>query len=124
MTNITAYKLAATEKRKTALEADLRELGNPFGQRDELELEYSADPIDQVRSAVDRDIVITRLDDQTRRFRDIQAALAKLEDGSYGACEQCEEPINPKRLDAVPSARLCIHCQSRAEEQGHLDLAA
>jgi DnaK suppressor protein len=121
---IPTFKLAATKRRKAALEADLRDLGRPFAQRDELQLEYFADPIDQVTSAADREIVVDRLNDRTRRIREIQDALAKFTDGSYGVCEQCEYPITPKRLDAVPSARLCVRCQSQAEAHYNLDVAA
>jgi DnaK suppressor protein len=124
MTNITDFKLAATQRRQETLEVPLREIGNPFGQRDELQLEYSADPADVVRSQADREIVISRLDDQTRRVHEIEDALDKLSNGSYGACEHCEEQIAPRRLDAVPWARLCVRCQSRAEAGSALDVAA
>ena len=111
MTDIITFKLAATEKRRAQLETHLRELGNPFGQRDELQIVYSADPVDQVKSATDRDIVVTCLDEQTHQAREVQAALSRLEGGSYGACEKCEDPIAPKRLDAVPWAKYCVTCQ-------------
>src|SRR5437016_12687792 len=43
--------------------------------------------------------------------REITGALARLEQGSYGTCQECEEPISTKRLDAVPWARYCVTCQ-------------
>lgn len=52
---------------------------------------------------------------QTRRhLAEIDAALTRLEDGSYGVCEQCGGPIGAGRLDARPAARLCITCASSA----------
>lgn len=48
-------------------------------------------------------------------LREIGAALRRIDDGSYGECERCEETINPRRLEADPTARLCIDCASRAE---------
>ena len=48
-------------------------------------------------------------------LREIDAALKRIDDGDYGICEQCERPINPKRLDIDPTARLCIDCASAAE---------
>ena len=39
---------------------------------------------------------------------EVERALAKLEDGSYGACETCGETITPARLEAMPAARFCI----------------
>jgi RNA polymerase-binding transcription factor len=43
---------------------------------------------------------------------DIDNALAKLEAGTYGVCEQCGGPIGEARLEAMPAARLCITCAS------------
>jgi DnaK suppressor protein len=45
----------------------------------------------------------------------IDAALRRLDDGDYGYCTNCDEPIAPKRLDADPTASLCIACQSARE---------
>lgn len=49
------------------------------------------------------------------QLREIDAALKRIDEGSYGDCERCEQPINPRRLDADPTARLCIDCASSAE---------
>lgn len=46
-------------------------------------------------------------------LREVEAALLRIETGSFGICQACEEPITPKRLDAVPWARFCIPCQER-----------
>ncbi len=43
---------------------------------------------------------------------EIDAALAKIADGSYGACERCGEPVPKARLKALPYARLCVACKS------------
>ena len=40
---------------------------------------------------------------------DVERALAKLDDGTYGHCEVCDEPIGEARLEAMPAARFCIH---------------
>ena len=49
------------------------------------------------------------------QLREIDAALRRIDEGSYGDCARCEEPINPRRLDADPTARLCIDCASKSE---------
>ena len=49
-------------------------------------------------------------------LRRIDAALKRIEDDEYGYCLQCDEPINPKRLEFDPTVTLCIECASRAEE--------
>jgi DnaK suppressor protein len=50
----------------------------------------------------------------------IQDALDRIQDKSYGTCVNCENPIQPKRLEAVPWTRLCIQCQDLLEK-GLLD---
>jgi RNA polymerase-binding protein DksA len=47
---------------------------------------------------------------------EIDAALARIDDGSYGTCERCRGPIAEERLEALPHARLCIECK-RLEER-------
>ena len=44
---------------------------------------------------------------------DVDRALAKLDEGSYGICDRCGQPITPERLEAMPSATLCVTCRSR-----------
>ena len=45
----------------------------------------------------------------------VRAALQRIEDGHYGDCEACGDPINPRRLELDPTARLCVDCASAAE---------
>ena len=45
----------------------------------------------------------------------IEQALKKIEDGVYGDCESCGEPISPKRIEARPVAQLCIDCKAEQE---------
>lgn len=49
-----------------------------------------------------------------RTVADIDDALARIEDGSYGICESCGRPIPVARLEALPHARTCVHCAARA----------
>lgn len=44
--------------------------------------------------------------------RDVERAIEKLDDGSYGVCDGCGAPIAPERLDAIPGAVLCMSCAS------------
>ena len=44
---------------------------------------------------------------------EVEHALAKIDQGTYGVCEVCGRAINPARLEAKPAARLCIDCASR-----------
>lgn len=51
------------------------------------------------------------------RLRDTEHALERLDEGTYGICERCGKPISPERLDALPSATLCIECKALADKQ-------
>jgi DnaK suppressor protein len=44
-------------------------------------------------------------------LREIADALHRMDQGAYAVCMECDEPISPKRLDAVPWARYCVTCQ-------------
>jgi DnaK suppressor protein len=48
-------------------------------------------------------------------LKKIDHALAKIDDGTFGICEECEEPISPKRLEARPETTLCIRCKEDQE---------
>jgi len=49
-------------------------------------------------------------------LRNIEAALKRIDDGEYGLCRDCDEPINPKRLEFDPTALRCIDCESERED--------
>ncbi len=55
---------------------------------------------------------------ETRELADIENALERIRTGQYGACERCGKNITFARLQAVPHALLCVHCQRRAETTG------
>ena len=115
-TTITAAEII---RRKTLLESKLKELRGFSREREELRVEYLADPLDQVRSSTDREIAIQRVDQQTHLIQGVQEALTKIEEGTYGLCERCDSPIPRKRLDAIPWAGLCAPCQSERESAGY-----
>lgn len=54
------------------------------------------------------------------RLGEIERALTRLADGTYGQCENCSQPIPPRRLEALPFATLCVACQSMADKRGKI----
>lgn len=52
-----------------------------------------------------------------RLLAQVDAALGRIENGTYGKCVRCGQEINPKRLEALPYAALCINCQAIVEAQ-------
>jgi len=60
---------------------------------------------------IENDEVLGALDEAARKeLRQIRGALQRLDDGTYGACDRCGETISTGRLEALPSAELCIEC--------------
>jgi DnaK suppressor protein len=65
----------------------------------------------------DREMATTLEDNATHVLTEINAALARIDDGSYGRCERCGQAIAPERLEALPWATLCIE-DKRKQERG------
>jgi len=64
------------------------------------------------------EVALTALDEQGRReMAAIQAALARIDAGTYGICDTCGETISAARLTVMPMARRCIACQERLEHR-------
>ena len=97
------------------LERKLAELIRTLGNRDDIAIEKSADQMDEIQYATERDLAIRNVDRDTALARQVKGALRRIHDGSYGACIECDVEISPKRLSAVPWAQRCIQCQEAAD---------
>ena len=64
----------------------------------------------------DQELTFTLLGSDDDILDQIEAAIARVEDGSYDRCEKCGEQIPETRLDAIPYAAECVRCASRAEQ--------
>lgn len=76
-----------------------------------------ADITDRATSETDRALELRARDRQRKLVSKIDAALGRLDDGSYGYCEETGEPIGLKRLDARPIATLSLEAQERHERR-------
>jgi DnaK suppressor protein len=72
---------------------------------------------DSATETVDREIELSLGDNADRLLQEIDAALERVDAGSYGRCERCGAEIDAARLDALPWAAKCIDCK-RLEERG------
>jgi DnaK suppressor protein len=81
------------------------------------ENENHPDVADRASSETDRAIELRARDRQRKLIAKIDAALGRLDDGSYGYCEETGEPIGLKRLDARPIATLSVEAQERHEKR-------
>ena len=58
-----------------------------------------------------RDLNLELATVEQRILYEVEKALERLEEGSFGVCQQCKEKINRQRLDAIPYARMCMNCE-------------
>lgn len=100
---------------KKILESKQDELERIVRNRDAIAIEKSADALDEVQHASERELAIRNLDRESNLLRNVRSALRRIEDGSFGTCLHCEEEISPKRIAAVPWAPYCIQCQEQAD---------
>lgn len=103
---------------KRLLSQSLEELANEAGgtaaSRDELD-DQGRDPIDQASLETDRILSFRIRERDGWLAQKIKTALKKLEDGTFGICEECGTSIPEKRLRARPIAVLCIECKEKQE---------
>lgn len=73
------------------------------------------DIVDRANNHYNRELMFSLSDSERQRLLQIEDALRRLDEGSYGRCANCAGPINPRRLEAVPWTRFCIDCQELVE---------
>ena len=76
----------------------------------------SADIVDQASSYTEKNVEMRAINRQIKLISKIDGALKKIQDGTYGFCEETGEPIGLKRLMARPVATLCIAAQEKHEK--------
>src|SRR5271170_7791978 len=106
---------AELNKFKRILEDKRVELERVVSNRDAITIEKSADALDEVQHAAERELAIRNLDRESNLLRNVRLALRRIGEGSFGMCLHCEEDISPKRLNAVPWAAFCIKCQEQVD---------
>jgi len=77
----------------------------------------SADIVDQASSYTEKNVEMRAINRQIKLISKIDKAIKKIEDGTYGFCEETGEPIGIKRLIARPIAILCIAAQEKHEKE-------
>lgn len=80
------------------------------------ERDQDADSLDVATTESDRDFSLRLAGRERRMLSKIQHALECIDNGEYGTCESCGEPIGFKRLMVRPVARVCIDCKTQAEQ--------
>jgi len=99
---------------KAQLEAEVERL------REALKTEVDPDADEGDPDLMEREKVVALGNTMEHRLEAIEHALRKAQEGSYGICERCGQPIDPARLEALPEATLCIKCKAIVERQPRL----
>lgn len=86
-------------------------------ERPGINIQTHGDAIDNLIESMDREQSITTSMRATQVLRDVRAAFARMEHGTYGECVNCGDPISPKRLTALPWTPNCIRCQERIDQR-------
>ena len=100
---------ASLEQEQSDLRARLTEMGLLSGG----ELSFDQNFADSSQVTAERGEVEALAGNLRDSLTDVEAALAKLDNGTFGACEACGQAIPPARLEAKPAARLCMECASK-----------
>jgi len=100
---------------RAALTTRVAELERVSRNRDGITIERSADQLDEIQAASQRALAVCNLDREFNLLRDARVALRRIQEGTFGTCQECDEDIHPKRLAAVPWATFCIRCQEAAD---------
>ena len=84
-----------------------------LGHGDDADLDFDENFADSGQVTAERGEVEALSGQLSETLSDIEDALAKFENGTYGECESCGQRIPEARLEAMPAARLCISCASK-----------
>lgn len=94
----------------------LRQAGASSDDIGNLQGENAADWVDRVTLDDAMNSLMSKESDLARELEAISDALKKIEEGTYGICESCGKEIAYERLEAVPTARLCVECKNKLEK--------
>jgi DnaK suppressor protein len=83
--------------------------------REEIAALTPGDEFERLQLASDRDVMLHHVSQESAMLHEMNDALLRLENNTYGICLSCEAPISPNRLSAIPWAANCLHCQEQIE---------
>jgi DnaK suppressor protein len=108
---------------RTLLTGKREEIAGKSRSREDIWIVQSNEQIETVQLAGEREFAVRTLERETKLLAQVEAALRRIDDGEYGICLECEEPISLKRLAAVPWALYCLHCQESRDtrDSSHVD---
>jgi len=106
------YRELLNERLKAILEEAEKTVKGMTNDRDSF-----PDPTDRANLETDRNFLLRIRDRERKLIGKIKEALARIDDQTFGICEECGEDISEERLRARPVTTLCIDCKTKAEEE-------
>jgi DnaK suppressor protein len=113
----TSFEELLAERRRLLL-ADLQSQEASEAQASTRESEVLSHVSDQGPEREAADISVERRGSESTEIQEIDDALGRILDGSFGLCEDCEKKISKERLEAIPYTRLCLPCKKEEERGG------
>ncbi len=104
------------KKRNEVVEGLEAQMGRRLTRETGQKIDSAMDSADQSALDVDQGIDYSLLEMKYEQYKDIADAFRKLQNNTYGLCEECGEEIDIKRLQVNPLARFCISCKTKKEE--------
>ena len=101
---------AELEEIRASVERQLAEHGAPVGG-DNIDLDVNEGFADSAQATTERAHLISLIEQLRAQHADVTKALSRLDDGTYGKCERCGREIPIERLEAIPTASLCVTCK-------------
>jgi RNA polymerase-binding transcription factor DksA len=122
MSNLTPPEISRLRERLRARDLDLRRAihASLVNAEDKTYAEVAGRVLDVAEESVAdmfADDKILRIEKEVAEQTDVVASLARITDGTYGTCSDCGDEIGVQRLDAYPTAKRCIRCQTHYEKQ-------
>lgn len=100
------------EAELAAIEGQLSEYGDKTGEY-AVPVDEDEGFADSAHATTERAERLSLVEQLIATRNDIVGALKRIEEGTYGQCENCGQPISPERLEALPTVRLCLDCKKQ-----------
>ena len=110
-TELNMFRQLLNERKRDLIVEASRTVDGMEDSRDDI-----SDPTDRASLEGNRTLTLRIRDRERKLITKIDEALGRIEDGSYGVCEECDGPIGVERLRARPVTTLCITCKAEQEE--------
>ena len=111
------FKTEITQKLQDAKNKILQEVSQKVRSESNILKHEIGDIYDIASNERERELTLSLGDRDREKLAEIEDALERLKDNSYGTCEECGEPIAEPRLKALPSTRVCVECMSKMEKE-------